>query len=409
MSNNPPGSPGSGPGSSGSGSGSGSNSNSNSNSGNNTPANPYFRVLQPQTPTSAFTASSYLRLGNYVADETGLPTGLTTTTSKTGVDASKGGAKEQADAAELNEKNDPAKQYTATSQSSTAYKTTPTAVAATDHAGILIYSDGELNENIAGAALQKFGKGHVVEVTTADAKYGVVDGKWDIAASNGIFVKAGLVDTNTGSVSRAANLELTASGYIKQTAYGPLDEITYGTTRKNFHGDAYDEFHGFKESTFHGREHTYKMSGVLSLTLAAECVLKLGTKFELTGGVDLGIRLAADLKIFAGMKCDIVLIADVKIVAGWMSTKIVAGQDMKTATSDMKILATSDVKIAPTSDMKVTGMNLTVCNIDLKKEVASAKDSELAAEKKKLQAKLDNISMSNEGVAMNISTLKAFM
>lgn len=372
-------------------------------------ADPYVRVLQPKTPTSAFSQSSYLRLGGYVADETtALRTGLTTSTSKTGVDSTKGGASQQADAAEANEKNDPAKVYTATSQSSTAYKTTPTAVAATDSAGILIYSDGELNENIAGAALQKFGKGHVVEVTTADAKYGVVDGKWDIAASNGIFVTAGLVDTSNGTVSRAANLELTASGYIKQTAYGPLDEITYGTTKKNFHGDAYDEFHGFKESKFYGREHTYKMSGVLSLTLAAECVLKLGSKFELTGGVDLGIRLAADLKIFVGLKVDIVLIADIKLVAGY-SMKYVAGQDFKSATSDMKILGTSDVKIAPVSDMKVTGMNLTVCNIDLKKEVAAIKGSELEAKKATLTTKLNNIAMSNEGVAMDVSTLKAFM
>ncbi|TCR64181.1 hypothetical protein [Bosea sp. BK604] len=382
MSNTPPGSPNSGPGGSGSG--------PNSNSGNNTPANPYFRVLQPQTPTSAFTASSYLRLGNYVADETGLPTGLTTSTSTVGVDSSKGGAKEQAEAAELNEKNDPAKQYTATSQSSTAYKTTPTAVAATDHAGILIYSDGELNENIAGAALQKFGKGHVVEVTTADAKYGVVEGKLDISASNGIFVKAGLVDTNTGSVSRAANLELTASGYIKQTAYGPLDEITYGTTRKNFHGDAYDEFHGFKESIFHGREHTYKMSGVMQLTLSGELIIKLSTQFALTAGIDTGIRLALDIKMFIGGKFDIVVLEDAKIVLGF-SEKLVVGSDWKMAGSDMKILSTVDMKFAPVADMKKVGFNVTICDFDFKKQFIKAESSEAEALKKAFEAGIKDL------------------
>lgn len=357
---------------------------------------PYFRVLQPQTPTSAFTASSYLRLGSYVSDETGLPTGLSTTTSTVGVDSSKGGAKQQSEAAKANEKNEPAKQYSATSQSATAYKTTPSDPIPSANAGILIYSDSDLNENIAGAALQKFGKGHVVEVTTADAKYGVPAGKFDVAASNGIFIKAGLVDTDTGAVSQAANLEMTASGYIKQTAYGPLDEITYGTTRKNFHGDAYDEFHGFKQSIFHGREHTYKMSGVLSLTMSGECVLKLSTKFELTAGVDLGIRLAADLKIFVGLKCDIVLVADIKMVAGW---------SIKMATSDLKMISGMDVKFAAVADMKKVGFNITLCDFDFKKQFIKAESTYGGILKKDLEAKFNSIQGHTSGMISKISGL----
>jgi hypothetical protein len=378
----------------------GSSSSGSSSSGSTTEP-PYVRLLQPQTPTSAFTASSYLRLGSYVSDETGLPTGLKTSQSE--VKQGDKGAKSQAEDAKKNEKNDPSKVYTATSQSATSYSTVPKtgpdgkpldAIVSSNN-GILIYTDTDLNENVKGAALQKYGKGHVVEVTTADAKYAVPAGKFDVSALNGIFIKAGTV-TATGTVTQAANLEMTAGGYIKQTAYGPLDEITYGETHKNFHGDAYDEFHGFKESIFHGREHTYKMSGVLSLTLAGECVLKLGTKFELTGGVDLGIRLAADLKIFIGLKCDIVLIADIKLVAGY---------SIKMATSDLKMISGMDVKFATVADMKKVGFNITLCDFDFKKQFIKAESTYGGILKKDLEAKFNNIQGHTSGLISKISGL----
>lgn len=380
----------------------GTGTSSTSSTGSGTP-DPYLRLSQPQSPTSPFSASSYLRLGSYVADETGLPTGLSTTTSTTGVDSSKGGAKEQAEAAKANEKGDPAKQYSATSQSSTAYKTTPSKPIPSSNAGILLYTDSDLNENVLGATLQKYGKGHVVEVASADAKYNVAAGKFDVSALNGIFIKAGSIGADgsltknaAGTAATAANLEMTASGYIKQTAYGPLDEITYGVTRKNFHGDAYDEFHGFKQSIFHGREHIYKMSGVLSLTMAGECVLKLSTKFELTAGVDVGIRLAADFKIFVGLKLDIVLIADIKMVLGY---------SIKCAWSDMKILHATDVKFAPLSDMKKVGFNITICDFDFKKQFVTAEGTYAGILKKELSAKFSKLEGHNSGLIAKVSGL----
>jgi len=340
------------------------------------PSVPYARLVQPQTPSSPFTASSYVRLGKYVAgdaQEGKLVTGLTTTTSTVG-EGSKG-AQAQAEDAKTNAKGDPAKQYSATSQSSTSYTTTPGAAITSTNDGILIYSDTDLNENIKGAALQKFGKGHVVEVTTADAKYGVKAGKLDIGAKNGVFVKAGSftagAEASSSTIEQRANLEMTATGYIKQTAYGPLDEITYGTTRKNFHGDAYDEFHGFKESTFHGREHTYKMSGVMQMTLSGELVLKLSTQFALTAGIDTGIRLALDFKVFIGGKFDVVTPFDIKFVAGF-SSKIGVGPDYKMMTSDMKVLTTTDMKLAPIADAKKVGINMTIAEVDVKKILISA-------------------------------------
>lgn len=351
---------------------------------------PYFRVLQPKKPTSAYTESSYLRLGSYVAgaaQEDSLVTGLTTTTST--VSQGTKGAEAQAADAKDNVKGDPAKEYSATSQSATSYTTTPSAAITSSNAGILLYTDADLHENIKGAALQKYGAGHVVEVTTADAKYGVKAGKLDISAKNGIFVKAGSftagAESSQSSVEQRANLELTATGYIKQTAYGPLDEITYGETHKNFHGDAYDEFHGFKESIFHGREHIYKMSGVMSMTLSGEVVLKLSTQFALTAGIDTGIRLALDIKLFIGGKFDIVAIEDGKIVLGF-SEKVVIGSDWKMAGSDMKILATVDMKFAPVADMKKVGFNVTVCDFSFTKQFIAADSTEGKALKAAFEA-----------------------
>lgn len=358
---------------------------------------PYFRVLQPKTPASPYTESSYLRLGSYIAgdaQEAKLVTGLTTTTSS--VKSSSPGAKAQSEEAKANVKGDPAKEYSATSQSKDAYKTETAKDAngneiktPSSNNGILIYSDTDLNENIKGAALQKYGKGHVVEVTAADAKYNVLGGKLDIGAKNGIFVKAGSFkpgqEASQSSVDQRANLELTATGYIKQTAYGPLDEITYGETHKNFHGDAYDEFHGFKESIFHGREHTYKMNGVMSMTLSGELVLKLSTQFALTAGIDTGIRLALDIKLFIGGKFDIVFIEDGKIVWGF-SEKVVFGSDWKMAGSDMKILATVDMKFAPVADMKKVGFNVTVCDFSFTKQFIVADSAEGKALKASFEA-----------------------
>lgn len=374
---------------------------------------PYFRVVQPKSATAAFTDSTYLRLGSYVAgadQEDALLTGLTTTTSS--VETGSESARTQADANIANAKGDPAKQYSATSQATATYATKPSAAIASANAGALLYTDGDLHENVKGAALQKFGKGHVVEVTTADAKYGVTAGKLDIGAKNGIFVKAGSftagAEANVNTIDQRANLELTATGYIKQTAYGPLDEVTYGVTRKNFHGEAYDEFHGFKETIFRGREHVYKMSGVMSMTMSGEVVLKLSTKFELTAGVDTGIRLALDFKVFIGAKMDVVLIWDLKMVAGW-STKLVGGPDYKAAVSDTKTLATSDTKIAPVADMKHVGLNITICSFDYKKQLLKADDAMCLWLKSDLDAHFKGVKVTKSALDTKISGLTNFL
>lgn len=370
---------------------------------------PYFRVVQPQSATAAFTESSYLRLGSYIVgadQEDALLTGLTTTTST--VSEGTKGAREQAQDAERNAKGDPAKQYVATSQSATSYSTTASDPIASSNAGVLIYTDGDLHTHVKKAALEKFGAGHVTEVTTADAKYSVVGGKLDIGAKNGIFVKAGSftpgAEASASTIEQRANYEVTATGYIKQTAYGPLDETTYGVTRKVFHGEAYDEFHGFKETIFRGREHIYKMSGVMSMTMSGEVVLRLSTRFELTAGVDTGVRLAVDVKIFVGGKNDVVLISDLKVVAG-LSKKIVIGSDSKWAISDTKTLLLSDTKFVPLADAKKVGFNITICDFDYKKSFIDAKSHMGVLLHNKLEAKYGGLKAELTNINSRVSGL----
>lgn len=418
----------------------------------------YARMLVPMDgPT--LDKTTYLRLGYYTSTEDNLKTGLKITTSTisesqstysrsfevpvidpvTGrqqIDPATGqpmtqtqtvtytGAEANAEKAEDNAKKDPAKRQTATSQQTKDYSAAQSDLnPQPSNKGILLYTEFDLNENVKGSALQKFGKGHHVEVTTADAKYNIKAGRWDVFAKNGIFLKAGKMTgdkDDQGNTLPAeqqyvvadgdhANLEITATGYIKQTAYGDLDEWTYGTTTKKFDGESYDWFKGKKETHFEGEEHTYKMSGSMSFTLSGTLNLKFGTDFSLTGGVDVGIRLAFDFKVFIGGKIDVVLIADVKLVAG-KSAKICAGLDSKVAGSDAKILATTDMKVAPTGDFKICGANVTICNFKIDKELIDVNDQEMSARKTAMKTKFDSLVAGQTSIAeMKMASLKGLL
>ncbi len=351
---------------------------------------PYFRVVQPKSSTAAFAESSYFRLGSYVQGATGedsLVTGLSTTTST--VAKAEKSASSQAGDAIKNVKGDPAKKFSATSQATETYTTTASAPIPSSGNGVLLYTDGDLQQNVKGATLAKLGQGHVTEVTTADAKYAVKAGKYDLTATNGIFIKAGSFDA-AGKTTAGANIELTAGGYIKQTAYGDLDEVTYGITHKRFHGIANDMFMGLKFSFFFGLETSVKLAGRLTIIMSAELSFKLSTGFSLTIAIDRKIFVGGSVSFFFGAKVDTVTGLDMKTVVG-ASSKIVVGADFKQATSDTKILTATDIKMAPVGDLKKVGVNLTVCEFDLKVEMAAIKSGDMAAQKKTMQATVTNL------------------
>jgi hypothetical protein len=369
---------------------------------------PYFRVIQPKTCTAVFTEASYFRLGSYIqgaAQEEGLVTGLTTTTST--VTKGEKSAIDQAGDAIKNVKGDPAKDFKATSQATETYTTTASDPIASSGNGVLIYTDSDFQQNVKGASLAKYGQGHVTEVAAADAKYAVKAGKYDISATNGIFIKAGSFDA-AGKTTAGANIELTAGGYIKQTAYGDLDEVTYGITHKRFHGIANDMFMGLKFSFFFGLETSVKLAGRLTIIMSAEASFRLSTRFSLTISSDLKVFVGGSTNFFFGAKIDTVTGVDMKTVIG-ASTKIVVGADFKQTVSDLKIVATTDIKAA-SGDMKKVSLNMTICDIDLKKEFAAVEGSDLKAVKGLMEADMKEFFAKKASVAdVSLSTLTAIL
>lgn len=341
----------------------------------------YVRLAVPKAPGSAFGDSSYLRLGTYTSgDESSLSTGLSTTTSSV-TDTGEGAAQQAQD--KLTDTSKPANTWDATSQQADKYKTGVTATTASSNNGVLIYSNSDLNENIKGAALQKFGKGHTTEVTTADAKYSVKAGQYQISAQNGVFI--------TGGASGApANIELTAYGYVKQTAYGPLDQITYGLTRKQFIGSAFSFFLGDNWSCTMGMTTSLTMGLSTACFIGVSFTLKLSLDFSLTASATVTIKFFAENKLLVGSKLDITVGNEFKQVTG-NSMKIVIGPDTKFATSDLKVLQLFDVKFAASGDIKKVGINGTFCDIDVKVTAADIANNKLKADQAQLVASLKSI------------------
>ncbi|GJE40223.1 hypothetical protein [Methylobacterium persicinum] len=317
---------------------------------------PQFRFVQADTPNSYIEQTSYIRLGSYlnvddIHTEASLVTNLATSLSR--VTDEHVGAEANSEAAKANTCHDPAKNYVTTTQATEKIHVSTFAHLNSKNNGILIYTNHDLQENIIGSALMKYGRGHSVEVTDYDSSYHVQDGKYALSAANGIFISAGM----TGEVGEQvandpANVEITASGYIKQTAFGNLDDRTYGDSSKVVHGDTSELLIGKKTSRIHGADTSMKMAAVTSLVLGHETNLKIATKFSLTGSGEINICLSGVFNSFFGSKSDFILGREVKTIMG-LSAKSVVGSDSKFVTlNDFKQVAFSDVKTVGTLDAK---------------------------------------------------------
>jgi hypothetical protein len=322
-----------------------------------------------------------LRLGVYTgSEEDPLLTGLTTTTSS--VSTSDVGAYQNA-LDKLSNTSNPANQFDSSSQQDDTYTTTPSAPIASVKNGALIFSHEDLNENIKGAALQKFGKGHTTEVSTADASYKVLAGQYTLAAANGVSISG-------GTQAAPANVSITAGGYIKQTAYGPLDQITFGMTRKQFIGSAFSFFLGDNWSCTMGMTTSLTMGLSTSCFIGISITLKLSLDFSLAASATVTIKFFAVNQLTIGNKIDIVVGNDFKQVTG-PSTKIVIGPDSKWAASDMKILTGMDIKMAPGGDIKKVGLNGTWCTVDVKVTDADIKANKLSVGQKNLMTEMHGV------------------
>jgi hypothetical protein len=326
----------------------------------------YVRVYQPATPTSAFAQSSYLRLGAYASsDESGLVTGLTTTTSSNSTSS----------ITAISSANSSASTSSETGDQTASVTDTQTGTYTTQNNGVLAFTYQDFQANVQGAALMKIGNGHTTEVTAGDAKYQVDGGGYTLNAANNIKINAGYNGT-------PANLQLTASDYIKQTANGPLSVITYGNSDTQTIGDSASFFLGTKFSCTIGTDMSLSLSVSLSMFLGYQISISM---------CSLSLNLVFNNSFIWGSQIQLQTGIYFKQVAG-SYINIVVGPDIKTANSSAKFLETSDYKYAPVSDIKVVGVNGTICETKVEIEWAKVDwNKGLSAEQQGLMTKIEDI------------------
>lgn len=360
---------------------------------------PFIRLVQPEEPNSPYPDSSYIRLGSYVTrnqEEALLTTGLTRTRST----ISAGIAVSGPSAGQVTTSNIGAV-FSAASQLSKDHQTVPGPPIASTNDGILIYTDHDLNETIKGAALQKFGQGHVVRVETGDAAYAVQRGMYDLYAQNGVFVYA-------GSKAQPANIEMVSEAHLKLTAFGDFETKISGNANKKTVGTTFEHFVGAKCSLLLGAEANIKLGGTLNIFGGLDTQLRHAGKLSVIFGFDASFNTSMILNMLLGYKFSATFGGEVKYIKG-LSSKIVRGEDIKQTLGDLKIVNGGDFKLVDLTDAKRVNINMTICDIDLKKEFASVKDSKFATTKTDLTSKLDKLCVDKSSIDITQSDLKMFL
>jgi hypothetical protein len=328
----------------------------------------YVRVYQPETPTSAFAQSSYLRLGAYSSsDESSLVTNMTTTTSSDSTSS----------ITAISSANSSTGPTSSMGDKTASVTDTQTGTYTTQNNGVLAYTFQDFQANVQGAALEKFGNGHSTEVTAGDAKYQVDQGGHTLNAANDIKIYAGYNGT-------PANLELTASDYIKQTANGPLSVTTFGNSDKQTIGDSADFFLGTSFSCTIGTS--------MSLTLSVSLSMSLGYEIKISM-CSLALYYVLDNSFTWGNQIQLQTGVYFKQVTGSYINTVI-GIDIKTATSSAKFCTTTDYKSAPVGDFKVDGYYGTICDEKIEIDWSKVKDGDLNADQQTLMNKTVELSAS---------------
>ncbi len=354
---------------------------------------PFIRLVQPEQPASPYAESSYFRLGSYVAlnqEEAALVTGLCTTRSR----LAPGKAMSVPHTVTFGTVSQP---VSATDQVCQDHQAEISPPIASTNDGILIYTDHDLNETITGAALQKFGKGHVVEVVEDDAAYRVDHGKYDLFAQNGIFLHA-------GTKAQPANIEIVAESHFKQIAFGDFQQKTEGNSHKHTSGTTYETFVGAKLSMTLSTETSLKFAGTLTVTGGVEVSVRTAGKVSFTLAFERNMTIGNIANMSIGERLNTVVGVDGKVVVG-RSYKVVQGPNRKITRSDFKFASQRDTKIVGGTDLKLVKTNATICDIDYKKEFAAAENSELKTEKDEVIAKYNSLVANKTKVADLTDTL----
>ncbi|MGC5779938.1 hypothetical protein [Methylobacterium sp. NFXW15] len=341
---------------------------------------PFLRLLQPEQPNAPFKDSSYFRLGSYVAynsEETPLVTHLATTRSKvSGTPAMQ--EESAADGVGLMGP-DYSASFGAPSSGALSLEAIPSAPIASSNDGVLLYTDHDLNETVGGAVLQKYGQGHVTQVTDCDSAYSVLNGKHDLFAQSGITLHA-------GTKAAPSNIHIVAEGHMTQVAFGDLKEKVSGNTHKVFVGAKSEEFLGLKSTLMVGAESVVKLSASHTIIVGLDQYIRLGGRLTLTISSDRNYTIGRQENTINGTKKDTIIGIEHKFNFG-NTFKTVTGLDQKNGVNDRKFLSDSDFKVVGQTDLKFTNKSISINNISITKNHTDLEKSDFKDSKKDIETK----------------------
>lgn len=341
---------------------------------------PFLRLLQPEQPNAPFKDSSYFRLGSYVAynsEETPLVTHLATTRSKvSGTPAIQ--EQSAADGVDLMGP-DYSSSFGAPSPGALSLEAIPSDPIASSNDGVLLYTDRDLNETVGGAVLQKYGQGHVTQVTDCDSAYSVLNGKHDLFAQSGITLHA-------GTKAAPSNIHIVAEGHMTQVAYGDLKEKVSGNTHKVFIGAKSEEFLGLKSTLMVGAESVVKLSASCTIIVGLDRYIRLGGRVTITISIDENLTIGRQENIIFGTKKDTINGTEHKHNFG-NTYKTVVGLDEKYGINDRKFLSDSDTKVVNQTDLKFTNKSISINNISITKNHTDLEKSDFKDSKKDIETK----------------------
>jgi type VI secretion system secreted protein VgrG len=351
----------------------------------------YTRFDVPSAPGAAPRTGCYVRLGSYIPEEESIVPNVPYTTST--VSYSDVDPKQAA--------QDSGKQTSNERSSATTTSTSHTS----SYNGVLVFTNQDRNENILGASLSKYGKGHATKTTTGDSTHEISDGVYSLLATKGVKITAG--SATKSDTAPVADIVLTASNYIKQTAYGPLSEATYGDSSKITYGNSTDEFHGTKKSYFYGDELAVKTASSRQYYLNALFIAKMSVELTFAASITTKITLGGDIKIAAPFDTKMIAGVNSTFVAG-MDLKCAIGPIIKTGTTDLKFMTVSDTKVILGTDMKMVNADIKFCNFKHESGIFRDKVEAIGNDDVALSTKKNALVQHNSAVLSYFTTVTSF-
>ncbi len=216
----------------------------------------------PSSASGATASGTYLRLGAY-ADDASAQSGLKYTTSSVA----------QTDQGNKN-KDDPYGAKASSSKTAKEKSKVSSSEQTPSGKGVLLYSDDDLDVNVKGAGLMKYGAGHTTKTANGDSRHAVDNGQYTLNTKNGVTIEA-------GTSASPADILIHATNTVTTKSDGDTYDWIYGNSTKYTQGNSFAMFLGTEES----------------VKLATTTNFQLGLKFETIVGLKMDLITGNATKI----------------------------------------------------------------------------------------------------------------